>query len=153
KGVPQAAEVMRFNFPRSDLTVSVGGVALKPAFALGSWVAFLPTSGGKALAMGDLVLLDAEVSAVMGALQEGGIEQTAVHNHLLNESPHVMYMHIMTEGDPARLASAIRAALAKSATPVGAAPPGAPASAELDTAAIAKALRVAGRLNGNVYQV
>ena len=153
KGVPQAADVMRFNFPRSDLAVTAGGVTLKPSFALGSWVAFLPTGAGKAMAMGDLVLLDGEVSAVMSALQAGGVEQTALHNHLLNESPHVMYMHIMAEGDPAKIAGAVRAALAKSATPLGAAPPAPPAVADLDTAGIAKALGVAGRLNGNVYQV
>jgi hypothetical protein len=153
KGVPQAADVMRFNFPRSDLTVRVGDVTLKPAFALGSWVAFLPTGAGKALAMGDLVLLDSEVGPVMAALQAGGVEQSAVHNHLLNESPHITYMHIMTEGDPAKIAATVHAALAKSATPIGAAPAGAPPSAELDTGAIAKALGVSGRLNGSVYQI
>ncbi len=153
KGVPQTADVMRFNFPRSDLTVICAGVTLKPALALGSWVAFLPTGGGKALAMGDLVLLDGEIAPVMAALQAGGIDQTAVHNHLLSESPHVMYMHVMVEGDPARIASAVRAALAKSATPIGPPPPAATPSADLDTGAVAKALGVSGRLNGNVYQV
>jgi hypothetical protein len=153
KGVPQAADVMRFNFPRTDLTVRVGDVTLKPALALGSWVAFLPTGAGKALAMGDLVLLDNEVGPVMAALQAGGVEQSAVHNHLLNESPHITYMHIMTEGDPAKIAATVHAALAKSATPIGAAPPPAAASAELDTGAIAKAIGVSGRLNGSVYQI
>ena len=152
-GVPQAAGVMRFNFPRTDLTVRVGDVTLKPAFALGSWVAFLPTGPGKAMAMGDLVLLDHEVGPVMAALQAGGVEQTAVHNHLLNESPHITYMHVMAEGDPAKIAAAVHAALAKSATPIGAAPAAAAPSAQLDTAAIAKALGVSGRLNGSVYQV
>ncbi len=153
KGVPQAADVMRFNFPRTDLTVRVGDVTLKPAFALGSWVAFLPTGAGTALAMGDLVLLDNEVGPVMAALQAGGVEQSAVHNHLLNESPHITYMHIMTEGDPAKIAATVHAALAKSATPIGTAPAGAAPSAELDTGAIAKALGVSGRLNGSVYQI
>ncbi len=153
KGVPQAADVMRFNFPRTDLTVTVGGVTLKPAFALGSWVAFLPTGAGKAMAMGDLVLLDTEVGAVMAALQAGGVDQTAVHNHLLNESPHIMYMHVMAEGDPAKIAAAVRAALARSATPIGTPAPPAPPAAELDTEAIAKALGVSGRLNGTVYQI
>jgi hypothetical protein len=153
KGVPQAADVMRFNFPRTDLTVTVGGVTLKPAFALGSWVAFLPIGAGKTMAMGDLVLLDSEVSSVMAALQAGGVEQTALHNHLLNETPHVMYMHIVAEGDPVKIAAAVHAALAKSATPIGAAPPAAAASADLDTAGIAHALGVSGRLNGSVYQI
>ncbi|MGH7620183.1 MAG: DUF1259 domain-containing protein [Gemmatimonadaceae bacterium] len=154
KGAPQAANVMRFNFPRSDLTVTVAGVTLKPALALGGWVAFLPMTNGQAMAMGDLVLLDSEVGAVMTALQAGGVEQSALHNHLLNETPHVMYMHISAHGDPVKIASAVRAALAKSATPLGAAPPAAaPSAADLDTAGVARALGVAGRLNGVVYQV
>lgn len=154
KGAPQPGDVMRFNFPRSDLTVSVGGVTLKPALALGGWVAFLPTGNGQAMAMGDLVLLDSEVSAVMSALQAGGVEQSALHNHVLNETPHVMYMHISAHGDPVKIATTVRAALAKSATPLGPPPPAAqPSAADLDTAAVGRALGVAGRLNGVVYQV
>jgi hypothetical protein len=154
KGVPQAADVMRFNFPRTDLAVSVGVVTLKPAFALGSWVAFLPTGNGQAMAMGDLVLLDSEVNGVMSALQAGGVEQSALHNHLLSVTPHVMYMHISAHGDPARIAASVHAALMNSATPLGAPAPGAaPSAADLDTAAIARALGVAGKLNGAVYQV
>ena len=154
KGVPQAGEVMRFNFPRTDLSVTVAGVTLKPALALGGWVAFLPTGSGQTMAMGDLVLLDSEVSAVMTALQAGGVEQSALHNHVLNETPHVMYMHISAHGDPVKIATTVRAALAKSATPLGTPPAAAqPSAADLDTAAVARALGVAGRLNGVVYQV
>src|SRR3954466_4993589 len=86
--VMQAGDVARFNFPRSDLTVTTGGVTLKPAFALGGWVAF-KQFGGESVVMGDLVLLDSEVPAVMTALQAGGVEQSALHNHLLGESPHL----------------------------------------------------------------
>ncbi len=154
KGVPQPGDVMRFNFPRGDLTVTVGGVTLKPALALGGWVAFLPIGNGQTMAMGDLVLLDSEVSAVMSALQAGGVEQSALHNHVLNETPHVMYMHIMAHGDPVKIATTVRAALATSATPLGTpAAPAAPSAADFDTAAVARALGVTGRLNGVVYQV
>lgn len=154
KGAPQAANVMRFNFPRTDLSVVAGGVTLKPAFALGGWVAFLPTGNGQVMAMGDLVLMDAEVPAVMAALQAGGVEQSALHNHLLNESPHLMYMHISASGDPVKIATAVRSALTKSATPLGAPAPAAAASAaDIDTAGVARALGVSGRLNGAVYQV
>jgi hypothetical protein len=154
KGAPQAADVMRFNFPRTDLTVTIGAVTLKPAFALGSWVAFLPTGNGQAMAMGDLVLLDSEVNGAMSALQAGGVEQSALHNHLLSVAPHVMYMHISAHGDPAKIAAAVHAALMKSATPLGApASAAAPSAADLDTAAIARALGAAGKLNGVVYQV
>ncbi|HEY6219582.1 MAG TPA: DUF1259 domain-containing protein, partial [Gemmatimonadaceae bacterium] len=106
-GAMNPGGIIKFSFPRSDLTVTAGGVTLKPALALGSWVAFKRTADGQSLAMGDLVLLDAEVGAVMKALQAGGVEQTALHNHILNETPHVMYMHIMGHGDAGAVAKTI----------------------------------------------
>jgi len=154
KGTSQPGNVMRFSFPRTDLAVSVGDVALKPAFALGSWIAFREVGKGSAMAMGDLVLLEAEIDPVMRALQAGGVEQSALHNHVLGESPRIMYMHIAAHGDPVTIARAVHEALAHSKTPLGAAPPAALASAEgLDTAAIARALGTHGKLNGVVYQI
>ena len=154
KGAMQPENVIKFSFPRSDLSVTAGGVTLKPALALGSWVAFKETTKGQAIAMGDLVLLDEEVSAVMKALQAGGVMQTALHNHILNETPHVMYMHIMGQGDPAKVAQTIHDALATSKTPLGTpGAPTAPSAPDFDTTAVAKALGVAGKLNGVVYQV
>jgi hypothetical protein len=153
-GTDQPGGIVRFSFPRSDLTVVVDGVPLKPALALGSWVAFEPMGPHMAAAMGDLVLLETEVSDVMRALQAGGVEQTALHNHVLGESPRVMYMHVSAHGDPVKIAGTIRTALATTKTPLGTpAAPAAPSAAELDTAAIAAALGVAGKLNGVVYQV
>src|SRR5207244_195753 len=108
---------------RSDLHVTIGGVAVKPALALGSWVAFKPVSDTEAMLMGDLVLLESEVGPVLGKLQDGAIEQTALHNHVLHESPRVMYMHIGGHGTLAKLAVAIHAALALTQTPLGASSP------------------------------
>jgi hypothetical protein len=154
KGAPNPGGVIRFSFPGSDLSVTVGGVALKPALALGGWVAFKELAGGQAMAMGDLVLTEDEVSPVMAALQAGGVEQTALHNHVLKESPRVMYMHILAHGDPSKIARAIHDALALSKTPLGPAPPpSATSGSDLDTAGIARALGLAGKLNGVVYQV
>lgn len=166
RGTMQPGSVLKFGFPRSDLHVTAAGVAIRPALALGSWVAFKRTgaaANSAAIAMGDLVLTEDEVGPVMQALQQGGVEQTALHNHLLHESPHVMYMHIMAQGDPAKIARAIRAALAVSATPLPAqapagadvsAQPAAPAAAlDLDTAAITRAIGAPGKVNGGVYQV
>jgi hypothetical protein len=154
KGAAQPGDVIKFSFPRSDLSVTIGGVTLKPALALGGWLAFRETSKGQAMTMGDLVLTDDEVGPVMRALQAGGVEATAVHNHLLNESPHVMYMHVAAHGDAVKIARAVRDALAKSKTPLGApAAPAAPSAADLDTAGIAGALGASGKLNGTVYQV
>src|SRR5437588_2067929 len=104
-------EVHRYGFPRSDLQVTVDGVAIRPAFALGGWAAFAPMHG-ETMVMGDLVLLETEINPVMAKLLEGGVDVTAVHNHLLRASPATFYMHIGGHGDPVRMATAIRAALA-----------------------------------------
>ena len=167
RGAMQPGNVLRFGFPRTDLQVTVNGVALRPALALGSWVAFKRTGAGAAMMMGDLVLTEDEVTPVMLALQQGGVEQTALHNHVLHESPRVMYMHVMAHGDPAKIAATVRTALGASRTPLavaapaaagdssgaGAAGSGTASPIELDTVAVARALGVAGKVNGGVYQV
>jgi hypothetical protein len=147
----QPGGIARFGFPRSDLTVTLDGVTLKPALALGGWLAFKPLPANSALVMGDLVLTENEIAPVMRALQAGGVEETALHNHLLGESPHVLYMHVMARGNAAAIAATMRSALAQSRTPAPAA--AAPVAVNLDTAAIARELHVSGRLNGVVYQV
>jgi hypothetical protein len=154
QGTAQPGNVVRFSFPRTDLAVTAGGVTIKPALALGSWAAFKAIGKGDAMAMGDLVLTEDEVGPVIRALQAGGIEQTAVHNHLLHETPRVMYVHFSAHGDATRIAQTLRSALGESRTPMGApAAPAATSAAELDTAGIARELGVAGKLNGVVYQV
>lgn len=153
-GSMQPGDVYKAGFPRTDLHVRIGGVAVKAPLALGSWVAFKAVGDSEAVLMGDLVLTESEVPLVMSKLQEGGIEQTAVHNHLLGESPRVLYMHIMGRGVPTKLAAAVRAALALTGTPM--ASPSAPAttpSLGLDTTLIAKTLGVSGKVAGGVYQV
>jgi hypothetical protein len=154
KGTMQPGEVLRFSFPRSDLDVTVDGVVLAPAFALGSWVAFRDVGPGQTMVMGDLVLTEDEVGPVMQALQAGGIEQTALHKHVLRESPRIMYMHVAAHGDAQAIARTVRGALAATRTPTGVpAAPAAASAADLDTAGIARALGTAGKLNGMVYQV
>ena len=154
KGATQPENVIKFSFPRTDLTVTARGVTLKPAFSLGSWIAFKETGKGQVMAMGDLVLTEDEVSPVMQSLQAGGVEQTALHNHVLGELPRIMYMHISAHGDATKIANAIHTALALSKTPIGAAPAAAtPSAADIDTTAVAKALGYTGKLNGMVYQV
>ena len=152
KGSDQPGGVHKYGLPRSDLKVTVDGVAIKPALALGSWLAFQPTSDG-AMFMGDLVLTDTEISPVMQRLIEGGVEITAVHNHLLRTSLPVFYMHVGGHGDPVKLAEALHAGLALSRTPfTQSSPSSTPAPLELDTAAIEKALGYKGTVNGGVYQ-
>ena len=152
-GATQPGGVRRYGLPRTDLQVTASGVQIAPAFALGSWVAFKEAGAGRAMMMGDLVLTENEVGAVMRALQQGGVAQTALHNHVLHESPRIMYMHIAGHDDAAKLASTVRAALAQTGTPLEAPAAAAAPAIDLDTAAIARALGHSGRVNGGVYQV
>src|SRR5207245_11267305 len=120
---------------------TMGGGPVKPARAVGSWVASKQVGDTEAMLMGDLVLLESEVGPVLGKLQDGGIEQTALHNHVLHESPRVMYMHIGGHGAPARLAAAVHAALALTKTPLGASSPAVSAGGfGVDTAQIGQIL-------------
>ena len=153
-GQLQTGDVFRIGMPRTDLTVTVKGVPVKAPFALGSYAAF-KQMGSQAMVMGDLVLLDQEVPPVMSGLFAGGLEVTAVHNHLNEMSPHVMYMHYEGHGDAVQLAKALRQALSASGTPFGASAPSAPATAPgLDPKQIEQALGRGGRdIGGGVFQV
>jgi hypothetical protein len=149
-GAAQPGDVYRFNFPRTDLRVTVGGVQLRPGLALGGWVAFKEVSGGAMIA-GDLVLTESEVNPVITALQAGGVEQSAIHHHILGEAPRLIYMHVHAHGDPIRIARAIKSAVAVTAIPAPAAA-GTPPAITIDTARVAKILRAPGRANGGVLQ-
>lgn len=152
EGAVQPGGVYKVSLPRTDLKVILDGVPLKAGFALGSWVAFEPM-GDQAMAMGDLVLTQAEVNPVMSRLEQEGIEVTGLHNHLLRSQPMTLYMHVEGHGDPVKLARALHAALSLSKTPF-ASPPAPPAAASfgLNTAAIDQALGAKGKVNGGVLQ-
>jgi len=149
-----SGDVHRYGFPRSDLSVTLDGASIKPALALGGWVAFKGmSSGNQAMVMGDLVLLETEIKPVMTKLVEGGLDITAVHNHLLRANPATFYMHVGGHGDPAKMAVAIRTALSESKTPL--APPTPPAAAPatgLDTVQLDQIIGGKGQANGGVYQ-
>src|SRR5215218_8870347 len=119
KGEMQPGEAYKYAMPRSDLQVTSGGVQIKPALSLGSWVAFKAKASG-AVAMGDLVLTEKEYNRVIGRLQQGGVALTAVHKHLPEQSPAIWWTHIHAEGDPVKIAETIKAALALTSTPAGA---------------------------------
>ena len=111
-----SGEVHRYGLPRTDLNVTLDGVTIKPAFALGGWAAFAPMHG-EAMVMGDLVLLETEITPVMTKLLDGGLDITAVHNHILRATPATFYMHVGGHGDPEKMAAVIRSALSASNTP------------------------------------
>src|SRR4051794_15871602 len=150
-GTVQAGDVHRYGFPRSDLNVSLDGVRIKPALALGSWLAFRHL-GDHAEVMGDLVLTQPEVNPVLSRLLEGGLTITALHNHLLRSTPTTMYMHVHGMGDAVTLARALRQALAASHTPTGALAAAATDAIALDTKAMDAALAAQGKVAGGTYQ-
>ena len=154
-GQIQPGEVFRIGMPRTDLAVTVRGVPVKAGFALGSYAAF-KQFGDQTMVMGDLVLLDQEVPAVMSGLLSVGLEVTAVHNHLNDMSPHVMYMHYEGHGDAVQMAKALRQALSVSGTPLGGAGAASPVAAGpgLDTKQIEQVLGRSGReIGGGVFQI
>jgi hypothetical protein len=165
-GTEMPGGVYRVSLPRTDLEVTLDGVAIKPALALGSWLAFKPM-GNEVMVMGDLVLTEAEINPVLTRLEQGGIGITALHNHLLRASPATMYMHVHGYGDATKLATTLREALNASKTPFGAETAGiSPQAAaqatttastgsapDLDTATLDQTLGRKGKVNGGVYQV
>jgi hypothetical protein len=166
-GQMQPGDVYKFVMPRRDLHVTKDGIIISPGLALGSWAAF-KSMGNETMLMGDLVLTESEIEPVMLKLQQEGIEQTSIHNHLLGEDPHIIYMHIAGHGNATKLAASLAAALALTNTPGGSSPQiltvaGAPASTpaasaaapkpiDLDTKAIEQALGYSGKVNGGILQ-
>jgi hypothetical protein len=149
-GKVQSDGPLKFALPRKDLKVTVDGIPIKPGLALGSWAAF-SSSGDNAMVMGDLVLTEDEVGPVMTKLQQGGIDVTALHNHVLHELPRVMYMHIAGRGNAVKLAQAIRDAVAATGTPAES-PAAAAQKIDLDTDKVDEALGRRGKDNGGIYQ-
>lgn len=151
-GTMMAGDVNRYAFARTDLAVVAYGVPIKPAFALGGWLAFRMTGAREAMVNGDLVLLADEIAPVIRVLQAGSVMQTALHNHLNGEQPAVWYLHVMAHGDPAAIARTARKALETTKTPLAAPGPPAVTTVDLDTAAMNRAIGVPGRVAGGVLQ-
>jgi uncharacterized protein DUF1259 len=149
-GQMQAGDVYKVSLPRTDLSVTVAGLPIKAGLALGSWAAFKSTPSG-AVAHGDLVLTEREVNPVILKLQQEGLDITALHNHVLEETPRIMYLHFWGAGDAAKLARSLHDALALTKTPLTDAPPAAPAAPDPFTGdAIQQALGLKGTARNGV---
>ena len=148
--------VYRVGIPRTDLSVTVHGIAIKPGLALGGWAGFLH-AGNAAVVHGDLVLTESEINPIISKLQEGGFQITALHNHVLEETPSLMYLHYWGEGPEATLAKALRAALQVTRTPLTPPPAPAPGAAAADPGfdvdALQKALGRTGTVRGGVLAI
>ncbi len=148
--------VYKIGLPRTDLHVTVDGVTVLPGLALGSWIAFEATSAADAAADGDLVLKETEVNPVLRALRQNGIEVTAVHNHLLLESPRVIYVHFFGRGPAAQVAAALKKAIALTATPFPAPGSGStpqPERPAFDADRVMQILALKGTLKNGVLSV
>ena len=152
-GQVQADGAYRIGLPRTDLSVTVSGLKIRPGLALGSWMAF-NGSGGRAAVDGDLVLTAGEVNAVISKVQQEGLQITALHNHLMNETPPVWYLHFWGVGDAVKLAQSMRAVLSVTKTPIAA--PTAPAATDnggLEADKIQQVLGRKGAVNGGVLGI
>jgi len=150
-GQAQPGDVYKFSLPRRDMKVTKEGVTIAPGLALGSWLAF-KKMGDDAMVMGDLVLSEDEIEPVMLKLQQEGIQQTSIHNHLLGETPRVVYMHVEGHGDPVMLAKSLNAALALTKTPPASPAATSPADIGLNKKEIETTLGYSGTVNGGVLQ-
>lgn len=150
--------VLKVNIPRSDLKVTVNGVATPTPFGFGGWVALTKGTGGMEVLMGDLVLTQEEVNPVMSALLEQGLDVTALHNHFFRDSPRMFYMHVHGHGAAADLARRLKPALdliGKSAIrpETTTAAPSAVTAGTMDTAKLASVIGAAGEQNGQVFKI
>ena len=147
-----SGEMYKVSFPRSDLTVKIGATVIKPALALVNWAAFMK-SGNAAVCYGDLVLLDDEINPVISTLEANGIELSALHNHILHESPRIMYIHFTAQGDEVAMAQALRTALALTKTPLGAPPASTPEVKTELAIMVEKIIGVGGSMSGSVFHI
>ncbi|MFN8570783.1 MAG: DUF1259 domain-containing protein [Gemmatimonadaceae bacterium] len=144
------AGYVRFNFPRRDISLTLGGVQVAPALALGAWAGF-SGSVSNATMMGDLVVLAGELKPVLAEFAHQHIGVTAIHNHLAGEAPTITYVHFHAMGDALTLAGRLNDVLAKTSTPRPVVASTQPVTA--DTARVFKALGAQGRASGNVVQL
>ncbi len=150
--------VYKITFPRSDLNVMVGDFRVDPGLALTSWVGFMKMNGntmgmkmnGRDMVMGDLVLLDDEVEPVISGIVSNGLEITAIHNHLVGESPSVKYVHFSGTGDATKLAEKVKSIISLTATPIT------PAAVAVQTSlpdwSAVEAILGKGKTNGDLLQ-
>ena len=144
-------EMYKVSFPRSDLAVKVNNVAIKPALSLIAWAGFIK-SGSTAITYGDLVLLEDEINPVISKLEEGGVEVSALHNHLLHETPRIMYIHFVGRGDEVEMAKGIREALALTKTPLVSSPSRPETKPEIATE-IERIIGYQGSMGGDVFHI
>lgn len=145
-------DVFKITFPRSDLNVKVDGVKIEPALALTGWIAF-KKMGNDVMLMGDMVLLETEVEPAMKKAVETGLEITALHNHVLKETPQVMYMHVGGMGNPAELAQKIKSVISQTKIPINQPKPNQTVQSKTDWSAVQSVMGTKGQMAGDILQI
>lgn len=145
-------DVFKITFPRSDLNVKVDGVKIEPALALTGWIAF-KKMGAEAMLMGDMVLLETEVEPAMKKAVESGLEITALHNHVLKETPQVMYMHVGGTGSPAGLAQKIKSVISQTKIPLSQPKPNQTAQSKINWSGVQSIMGTKGQMAGDILQI
>ncbi len=142
----------KFSFPRQDLNVMLEGVRIDARFAFTTWFAFMPqdSAGSSGMLMGDVVLLESEFKNVLKKLDEKGIDISAIHNHLLGEKPKIMYLHVMSMGNPIDLFQRLKAVLSVTSTPLKAS--FSDSSQNMDWGKTEDTLGYKGKRDGNVLK-
>jgi hypothetical protein len=148
-GQAMPGDVYRVSFPRGDMDVSVGAVKVRPGLALGGWAAF-KANGDQAVAHGDLVLADSEVNTVISTLQQHNFDITALHNHLLNTSMPVWYLHFWGQGGAPELAAAVKDAISRTKAPAPAAPAAASTTTDFPADQMQQAIGLKGTVTNGV---
>jgi hypothetical protein len=149
--------VFKLTFPRSDLKVKIGDFSVAPGLALTAWIGFITSSGDgmdmgeKTMMMGDLVLLEKEVAPVISKLVSENLEITALHNHVIGESPAIKYMHFSGMGNAVKLAESIKSVLSLTGTPL-ASTPSQDQSVIPDWSKVEAVLGTKGNHNGSLLQ-
>jgi Domain of Unknown Function (DUF1259) len=147
--------VFKVSAPRKDLSVTIAGVKMTPPMGLTSWAAF-KRDGKDDMVMGDMVTTEDQVSPVMSAALDNGLEVTALHNHFIWDSPRVMFMHIGGMGPEQNLATAVGKVFAKIKETSGKTDrPDTqidPAHSSLDPAKLDSALGLKGQYKEGVYK-
>lgn len=149
--------VFKITYPRSDLKVKVGEFKVEPGLALTSWIGFIKNTNdgmmmeNNTMMMGDIVMTDNEVSSVIAKLLALNLEITALHNHIVGETPAIKYAHFSGKGDAVKLAEAIKMVLSVTGTPLDASPMNNPEVAP-DWSKVEAILGKSGKHNGNLLQ-
>src|SRR5438477_9872148 len=106
----QTGPVYKITIGRDDLDVKEMGAKINARMGLNTWAAFVGTNDDAAIA-GDIAMLESEVTPTLKALRSNGLDVVAIHHHMINSSPMIIFLHYWGRGPADKLATGFKAAL------------------------------------------